>query len=343
MWNILENVSVNPQDPYAHIASFREQFINRRGHSLYRHENQDHITSGEVSQWAEESVKAAIYAGKGGDADLALLQQAENNLHGRVRLGIFDLSTGKPEFNRERLEELNKLFDKWKEETARRKIVLTIVAASPYELKDEIKLATDDANLLALLTNRNDKALQKSLFELLANRNDKGHDPDVPKTFLLRDWRESILTLAEAEEKKNATVSIWGRVLKKHNRGGYYLYNSASIRGALPVGDWRIELRPDGKLSESYRKLRGKNEPDWDFLPNDGDSHNEHLCNNTVMLYLQPDKITVRRKKGDTFGDHETLWPQADAPRSETVWEEIPDTIQTFIQELTAAENSRNT
>ena len=75
------------------------------------------------------------------------------------------------------------------------------------------------------------------------------------------------------------------------------MYNSTSIRGALPVGDWRIELRPDGKLSESYRKLRGKNEPDWDFLPNDGDSHNEHLCNNTVMLYLQPDKITVRRKK----------------------------------------------
>ena len=344
MWNILENVSVNPQKPYAHIASFREQFINRRGPSLYRYENQDNITSGEVSQWEEESVKAAIYAGKGGDADLALLQQAEYNLHGRVRLGIFDLSTGKPEFNRERLEELNKLFDKWKEETARRKIVLTIVAASPYELKDEIKLATDDANLLALLTNRNDKALQKSLFELLANRNDKGHDPDVPHTPLLRDWRESILTLAEAEEKKNATVSIWGgRVLRKHNRGGYYLYNSASIRGALPVGDWRIELRPDGKLSESYRKLRGKNEPDWDFLPNDGDSHNEHLCNNTVMLYLQPDKITVRRKKGDTFGDHETLWPQTDAPRSETVWEEIPDTIQTFVQELTAAEDSRNT
>ena len=226
---------------------------------------------------------------------------------------------------------------------SRQKIVLTIVAASPYELKDEIKLATDDANLLALLTNRNDKALQKSLFELLANRNDKGHDPDVPKTFLLRDWRESILTLAEAEERKSATVSIWKRVLKKHNRGGYYLYNSASIRGALPVGDWRIELRPDGKLSESYRKLRGKNEPDWDFLPNDGDSHNEHLCDNTVMLYLQPDKITVRRKKGDTFGDHETLWPQTDAPRSETVWEEIPDTIQTFIQELTAAEDSRNT
>ena len=46
------------------------------------------------------------------------------------------------------------------------------------------------------------------------------------------------------------------------------------------------------------------------------------------MLYLQPDKITVRRKKGDTFGDHETLWPQADAPRSETVWEEIANVFQ---------------
>ncbi len=108
------------------------------------------------------------------------------------------------------------------------------------------------------------------------------------------------------------------------------MYNSASIRGALPVGDWRIELRPDGKLSESYRKLRGKNEPDWDFLPNDGDSHNEHLCDNTVMLYLQPDKITVRRKKGDNFGEHETLWPLADTPRGETVWTDIANIIQNF-------------
>ena len=99
---------------------------------------------------------------------------------------------------------------------------------------------------------------------------------------------------------------IWGRTLKQHNTGIYYLYSGAQIRGALPVGDWRIELRPKGKLGDWYSKLCGKENPD--FTINDGDTHNEK-CSEEKIIYFGPDGITIRirKKTSGQYGGHEQL------------------------------------
>ena len=112
---------------------------------------------------------------------------------------------------------------------------------------------------------------------------------------------------------------IWGRTLKQHNTGIYYLYSGAQIRGALPVGDWRIELRPKGKLGDWYSKLCGKENPDFtindgdthnekypNFTINDGDTHNEK-CSEEKIIYFGPDGITIRKKTSGQYGGHEQL------------------------------------
>lgn len=298
MWNILENVSRNNEKPFDRLVKFRDSIIERRGCSLYGIAKADRPQEKEALQWQEERAKAVIYAGEDTGISVELLQKAEYNMHGRVRLGILKLPKGNVDFNRERLEKLNNLFSVWNQENKERReetrqaIILSLIASYPEQLQDAIRLSTDDGNLLALLTTQDDWSIQNYLPDAQEPlpQFPKSAPSLEPQNPHLRDWRQSILSLAGEGNKM-----IWGRTLKRHNTGIYYLYNGAQIRGALPVGDWRIELRPKGKLGDWYSKLcETKENPD--FTINDGDTHNEKCCGEKIMLYLGPRVITMREK-----------------------------------------------
>lgn len=309
MWNILENVSRNNERPFDRLVKFRDSIIERRGRSLYGIAEADRPQEKEALQWQEERAKADIYAGVDTDISVELLQKAEYNMHGRVRLGILKLPEGNVDFDRKKwLEKLNNLFSGWNQESEERRektrqaIVLNLVASYPEPLQDAIRLSTDDGNLLALLTTQDDWSIQNYLpdaQEPLPQFPKSAPSLDLQKPYL-RDWRQSILSLAGEGNKM-----IWGRTLKQHNTGIYYLYSGAQIRGALPVGDWRIELRPKGKLGDWYSKLCGKENPD--FTINDGDTHNEK-CSEEKIIYFGPDGITIRKKDvWGQYGGHEQL------------------------------------
>ena len=309
MWNILENVSRNNERPFDRLVKFRDSIIERRGRSLYGIAEADRPQEKEALQWQEERAKADIYAGVDTDISVELLQKAEYNMHGRVRLGILKLPEGNVDFDRKKwLEKLNNLFSVWNQESeeqrekTRQAIVLNLIASYPESLQEAIRLSTDDGNLLALLTTRDDWSIQKHLLDAQKPlpqfpKSDPSLDPQKP---YLRDWRQSILSLAGEGNKM-----IWGRTLKQHNTGIYYLYSGAQIRGALPVGDWRIELRPEGELGKWYSDLCGKENPD--FTINDGDTHNEK-CSEEKIIYFGPDGITIRKKDvWGQYGGHEQL------------------------------------
>ena len=307
MWNILENVSRNNERPFDRLVKFRDSIIERRGRSLYGIAEADRPQEKEALQWQEERAKAVIYAGVDTDISVELLQKAEYNMHGRVRLGILKLPEGNVDFDRKKwLEKLNNLFSVWNQESeeqrekTRQAIVLNLIASYPESLQEAIRLSTDDGNLLALLTTQDDWSIQNYLpdaQEPLPQFPKSAPSLDLQKPYL-RDWRQSILSLAGEGNKM-----IWGRTLKQHNTGIYYLYSGAQIRGALPVGDWRIELRPKGKLGKWYSDLCGKENPD--FTINDGDTHNEK-CIEEKIIYFWPSKITIRQKDDSgQYGGHE--------------------------------------
>ena len=306
MWNILENVSVNPKDPYAHITRFQEQFIDRRGPSLYD-ENTADVVSGEVSQWAEESAKAAIYAGKSGKIAPELLQKAENNLHGRVRLGILNLKEKRPDFSEDRLKKLNELFEAWniaKEDSeSRKKIVLNIVAAEPFVLQDEIYLSTENDNLRALLTTRDDQSIQEHLREMTTNS-----IPDKPfsewkadeSQKWKRDWRQSLLNIAKGVNGYNVyTKYLWEEKRRIHYHESsdiYALYRNSTISGALPIGDWRIELGVEGSPFRKWYETTL--EMELDITINKGTMCWKEITWNRkkANLYLGSKQISIGKK-----------------------------------------------
>lgn len=302
MWNILENVSRDTKNPFERIKKFDADFIQNGGPSLYALPEEPAIPH-EAIQWREEYVKASIYAEK--DAGhIGLLQTAEANMHGRVRLGILNLaSENSPEINFERLEKLNELFSAWRaggKGEIRKNIVLNIVAAEPYKLKDAISLSTQDNDLLALLTTRDDCSLQEHLLKM--GTDEMPAEPyskrdDLPSW--TRDWRAIILKIAHNSDGYGKySERLWKGMVRWHGATGVYaLYCNSQIHGALPINDWRS----DPCLEECYRPL---GDDFKDITPNDCGSHSGVIDlgnEQTIRIYFWKDKVTV-------WPDHSVLY-----------------------------------
>lgn len=269
IWNILENVNVDDKvNLYNRVTGIR-QIIQKGCQSLYSKGMTDGGDNA-AAQYAEEAVKASVYSA-GEKEDIALMQDVEESMHGRIRLGVLDLKGQNVpvlnRFNRERLTVLNKLFELYTCPENRKHIVLMVVAAEPYALQDAITLRIENDDLRKLLSTKDDKWLQIALLDFLVDR-----QQDIMGTVCSdiltangsfcsqqqwweRDWRNTVVQVGV--EQKGYEVyadKLWGRSVRWHNRGRYYLYCGSTIRNALPINDYRIDLLlPDNR--EIYGEL----------------------------------------------------------------------------------------
>jgi len=285
IWNVLENVSVGDKDnPYNRVTGI-QQIIQNGCQSLYSDEI---ANSGPASlQYKEEAVKAAVYR-DGENKNVSLMQAVEKHMHGRIRLGVLNLEDDKPHFSLERLNVLRNIFKQYLSDeegsSARKTIILKIIAAEPYSLNDAITLSTGNDNLRMLLSTRDDKSLQSSLID-----EEKSASIDDPQSWK-RDWRETILKLAEL-----GNIDIWNRTIRRHRWGVYYLYSGSTIRGAIPINDYRIELMfPEN--AKKYKELGGDFK---DIEMNDADTHSGEYklgvnANSSPHIYFYHNHAEVR-------------------------------------------------
>jgi hypothetical protein len=312
MWNVLENVSAGNKDTsYNRVEAIRTIIKDAGSNKSLYYKNMQ--ISDAAVQYAEEKDKADIYA----DLDqknIELMQEVETLMHGRIRLGILNLKEDNaPLFSPSRLMVLKRLFDAYgcpkdpNTSKDRKSITLMVVAAEPYGLKDAIKLdANADDNLRMLLTTRDDENLQGALLDFIASSQQE-FNQIKPKDILnkndskfgeqnwwLRDWRKSILQLATEENGyMNAGKEPWGRSVRCHNTGHFYLYSGGNIRGAWPINDYRIELVRSGYF-ETYKNLGGNFSS---VEMNDGETRSGNIENDgsKCSVYFYKNHIEARK------------------------------------------------
>lgn len=296
VWNILENVErdSDSKKELERLLLFNNSFIQKCGPSLYA--KVEESVTGEANQWQEERVKACIYAD---NENIAALQTAECYLHGRVRLAILNLKDKTPCINWGRINKLNALFEAWATgDDARKIIVMNIVAAEPYKLIDAIEISTNDKTLRALLTTRNDSKLQDHLDENIGSSG----IPETPFSDACegggelpkwaRDWRAVLLKIARGEDGYDCyQTSLWDRRVRWHHSGFYALYCMKTIKNALPINDWRIELGlNNNELGKWFKKFGDEFK---DVSCNDYETHSGRIEINgrKMHLYFWKDKV----------------------------------------------------
>ncbi len=320
MWNILENTEVTKKSfpkLYCWVTKLSKRkdnmldflskvkILKKCGKKIAQQNKDDRL----FDQLREESIKAKIYQNAEQNKEkIELLQKAENNLHGRVRLGILNLKEERPDFSEDRLKKLNELFEAWniaKEDSeSRKKIVLNIVAAEPFVLQDEIYLSTENDNLRALLTTRDDQSIQEHLREMTTNS-----IPTQPfsewkadaSSKWKRDWRQSLLNIAKGVNGYNVyTKYLWEEKRRIHYHESsdiYALYRNSTISGALPIGDWRIELGVEGSPFRKWYKKTTKG-TELDITINKGTMCWKEITWNgeKANLYLGSKQISIGKK-----------------------------------------------
>lgn len=313
IWNILENTEVTKKSfPKLYrwvtklskrkdnILDFLSKVkISKKCDKKMAQQNKDDRL---FDQLREESIKAKIYQNaEQNKGKIELLQKAEKNLHGRVRLGILNLKEERPDFSEDRLKKLNELFEAWNSVNFRKTIVLNIVAAEPFKLEDKIYLSTENDNLRALLTTRDDKSIQEHLCKMTTDSiRDKPFSEwkaDESQKWK-RDWRQSLLNIAKGVNGYNVyTKYLWekGRHIHHHEGSGIYaLYSNLKIPGALPIGDWRIELGVEGSpFRKWYKKTQGM---ELDITINKGDMCWKEITWNEkeADFYLEINRISIK-------------------------------------------------
>lgn len=304
IWNVLENVS-NER------VEVLKKLIESSTPNLY---SQVELLQGfEDTQYKEEFAKAQIYNKK---ENIELLQSCEKHMNGRVRLGVLDLNRDAIEIDYERLKVLKLLFELYKEtpdncEDNRKRMILMVIAAEDVRPKDMIPLEAKPDSLRALFSNRNDKALQKNLIDFLKGKskeelltltpekiweNNKENNPTgESKEPWFRDWRETIINLAEMKSE-----FLWGRCVRWHNTNWYYLYSGSTIKGALPINDYRIALWDN----EEYKRL-GTSFNSVEM--NDCETRSGLSKDGNIFIYFFKDHCRLRKKDGEAWKDYEEI------------------------------------
>lgn len=206
-----------------------------------------------ASQYWEELLKAKVYANPD---NVALLQEAERLMHGRVRLAIGDLSKDDLILNLDKFKvrstTLIEILKQWEEATDRRNILLARIIRNIYwgvPGDISIQISLDDDECRNLLSNKLDSWAQKSLIDHIEdpqNWYSKTTAANCGFGEYARDWRESVADFVVGKlklpgvqpETKNLRV-------KWHVSGAYYLYTKTNNPGSFPVGDYRIDFFRD--------------------------------------------------------------------------------------------------
>lgn len=310
MWNILNDVSEG-KEPYNRVYGI-QKVIEKGCPSLYP----EAMTGGGklAVQFLEEQVKASVYL-TGATDEIELMQETEKHMHGRIRLGILNLNNNDASFRKDRLQTLKNLCDKYSssltnEPEKRKKIVLMVVAAAPYGLQDNIVLNTDADNLRRLLTTRDDACLQINLIDYVGQKNlnsislsdiHLNNKCDFAQDcWCKRDWRKSILLLAEGKYGCRAD-DIWGGTVREHNTHYYYLYKGATVRGAWPINDYRMELISKDSyvgLGEEFSSISAN-----DWVTHGGKYRPECASVADCMIYFYPWSVQIwgRKNENDSY------------------------------------------
>ena len=300
--NILENVERDSQKPFNRVECLAE--IIKNAPSLYSRNIVIKTTNNRLEeQLMEETAKAKIYAEYQGC--IGLLQKCEELMHGRVRIAILDeldrkwSVAGLSRRFAERLSRMKSIFEEWSVASVdERKVQLKkLVACEPWELQDAIKLSVkddnDDSSIRKLLSTRDDKVLQHTFID--QDEKVKSCIPHAPGNEWKRDWRINVFEVTDWQDREVR----WHR-----GTGTYYLYNKGgkTVSWAMPVSDWRFDLRDDIKTFSELGDINS-------ISINDGGTRS-FKCNYadvndfSVNIYLWKEGVEIRWFKYDGDKQH---------------------------------------
>lgn len=292
--NILENVvresgsnaetdSSSPAKQFNRVAIL-SKFL-RSGTSLY--DAGIELPGDAPVQCREEMAKGRIYE-SGYPEQVALLNECESYMHGRVRIALFamDLASDGWDCNlagafQTRLVALKRRCEKWKSSSdwQREGLLKELIGCESWNLKDQLTLSTGAEALRKLLSTRDDVHLQATYLD--GSPTNEQWKRDCPWR---RDWRINVFA-----------VENWnGRTVKWHaGTGTYFLYEKANIQNAMPIADWRFDLRRS--ITSDFAEL-GKVES---VTSNDGGTRSFRCClkeigDSTVNVYLWKEQVEIR-------------------------------------------------
>lgn len=290
--NILENVERNNEKPFNRIELLKDFLKNP---NLYDSEINDSNNS--ADQFYEEFVKGKLYQ-QGNEELTRLLTECEKYMHGRIRIAILtrnenkkwkwdhtiDVNTVNLKKISERLNKLKEYLEEWTNATDENRIthLKKVISCEPWNIEDQIQLSLEKDSLRNILSTRDDVYLQKTYLD-----DDREENQEKSIKPWQRDWRENIFKLDNWKD----------RFIKWHGgTGTYYLYEYATITNAMPISDWRFDLR------EKITTIKNSN---WDRIDsicmNDGGTRSFAYKINglKIRVYLYPTGIQVKRFSED--------------------------------------------
>lgn len=312
--NILENVArENAMRSEENGCSPKKQFnrIDLLKKVLENSENlycsQRKFSENVPIQLNEEFAKGEIY-GNGTSDQIKLLQECESYMHGRVRIALLVVdvrgekwnSVANIECRQKRLAVLKEYLDAWhtSDEQSRVALLRHVISCEPWNIKDQILLSLGAEALRKILSTRDDIHLQKTYL-------DGSPSVDVSETeeaSWRRDWRKNVF---EVDDWKDRTVKWHG------GTGIYFLYakGRANISYAMPVSDWRFDLRKS--ISNDFADL-GQVES---VSSNDGGTRSfkcelAGMGGSRINIYLWKERVEIR-------------WFQYDGNLQKSDWIEI--------------------
>ena len=280
--------------------------------------NEDLSFDSTAVQYREEEAKGLIYRqAKEADAvSVVELQEAEDFLHGRVRMALLDLKAKDTTIaiRHSRIQVLNELHKKWKEgndKVRQHWVTVAMMAMSYWADDDTFAMTCNQDSLRNLLATRNDKELQVSLLDYLAehgfnvkprevldaNPDNFYHREDMKKEPWRRDWQANLLWLL-----KFCPEEVWRRTVKRHGGSNcFYLYCNQTIHSALPLNDYRFDYRNNPQMKafwENFNKLHSNDNNDirvtegqWTGRYRVAKDRNGR----EIHVYFGPDKVEISK------------------------------------------------
>ena len=311
--NILENVDRGRLMRHGEDGYRPENHFNRITYLKRLLENSDNLYDAQYKfsgdypmQLNEELAKGEAYRNWTHD-QIQLLQACESFMHGRVRIALLAAgyqerkwtSIAEREQQQSRLAALKNHLEEWysnDDEQARIGFLKHIISCEPWNLIDQIMLSTKDDALRYLLSTRDDVYLQKTYLDNLTDESwGKEHHP------WQRDWRKNVFEL---------DVKVWkDRAVKWHSGTEvYFLYENTNITNAMPIADWRFEVRE--KIKEAFVEaeigevdsIRSNDQGTRCVISKLSDGR-------SVNIYLCKDGVWIRKQGSNGLGSPEQIIP----------------------------------
>lgn len=266
------------------------------------------------AQCHEEALKSRIYS-RGYEEEIRELQLCELNMHGKVRIALWNLSDKSssrimyPDFV-SRIKKLNhEYFGRWGrgDVCTRREIQFKLIDCLPRDLSTSFVVCHTiypDRRLREWLSKPGNEKSYQQLLECREKSSIVNHESCYESW--RRDWRIvlkkllSDTSLVDADRIRGRSFDDW-EVRRHSYTGQLYLYYGANISGAFPVADWRSDLFLT--KDEAGRRLSLKTKG----VCMTGDCYDAHWYKDPTSksgVYLYRDSVSVVPINCDNDEDH---------------------------------------